>query len=87
MNRRRIREYKIPEVYGVSVCTVRRWAGEGRLHPSTPSPRIKLYDVEELEKVLDGPEEVRKPVAVPWPPAVTRMIWPQKVQKLDHLAI
>jgi hypothetical protein len=87
MNRRRIREYKIPEVYDVSVCTVRRWAGEGRLHPSTPSPRIKLYDVEELEKVLDGPKGERKPVAVPWSPPITVMIWPQKIEKLNHLAI
>lgn len=79
MNRRRIREYKIPEVYGVSVCTVRRWAGEGRLHPSTPSPRIKLYAVEELEKVLDGPEEIRRPIPMPWEPS--QMIWHEKKRR------
>lgn len=88
MKRRRIREYQIREVYGVSVDVIRRWTGEGRLHPIKPSPRIKLYDVEELERVLDTPEEPRKPVIIPFQGSdASPIVWPGAGPEVELIAI
>lgn len=55
-----IRMYQIPDTYGVSVDTVRRWEKDGKLKVHRPSPSISTVRVEELEKVIGGKSKPEK---------------------------
>ncbi len=47
-----IRMHKIPDTYGLSVDTVRRWERRGFISVHRPTTSISLVRVDELEAVI-----------------------------------
>jgi hypothetical protein len=53
-----IREYKNPEVFGISIETVKKWD----IPVFKPSPRIKLYPIEAIKERIGMVEVKSGPV-------------------------
>ena len=64
-SRKTLRARGVAAYYGIGVATVWRWAKEGKLPKGTRlSPRVTVWRIEDLERLLDQATDVKDILAI-----------------------